>query len=225
MKLFGFNITRDKKKLLVEENPSVIQELVSQEKPSDPEKDAIATPIPISKIPPVTTNALSYSQSFAGGRGYFISSDYDLAEIGKVIDTESYVRQAFIKKHGLMFKEGWGLYGANKNTIRYIKVRMAQIARASSIPTSELLRRIGASLISTSNAFLVKVRRKEASGGAIRKTFSGKKLQPVAGYFPAAPETILDIDYILCFWIFWNRDRFSIESCAIFIICNTICLK
>lgn len=110
-------------------------------------------------------------------------------------NTESYVRKAFEKKEGLMFKEGLTFRGKNKDTLRYIKARMAQIARASNIPTISLIKQIAESLIRVSNAFLVKVRDPEASGGKIRTTIKGKELKPVAAYFPAAPETIsVEID-------------------------------
>ena len=68
---------------------------------------------------------------------------------------------------------------------------MAQISRATGIPTEELIRTIGASLISKSNAFLIKARKEEASGGSAR-TIPGteRELKPIAGYFPVPPETM-----------------------------------
>jgi len=151
--------------------------------------------IPVSKIPTVKIGSLSYAQQFAQGRGHFQSAEYDLSEIGKIEDTDGFVRQAFKKKEGLMFKEGVGCKGANKRTVRYYKTRMAQIAQASSVPTSILLKRVARSLIRTSNAFLVKVRDPNKSGGSMRTTADGKRLKPIAAYFPAAPETMrVDLD-------------------------------
>lgn len=151
---------------------------------------------PISRIPEVRTKTLSYMQQFAGGgRGNFSGGEYDLSEIGKIEDTDSFVRQSFKKKEGLMFKEGVGLKGANKDTVRYLKTRMAQIAKATRIPQIELLKRTARSLIRTSNAFVVKVRKTKASGGRVRETPAGKSLLPVAGYFPVAPEMMrVDVD-------------------------------
>jgi ribosomal protein L37AE/L43A len=70
-------------------------------------------------------------------------------------------------------------------------MRLGQIAVASSIPTRELFRSIGSSLIRKSNAFIIKARKLEASGGRMRIP-PGKKvpIQPVAGYFSAAAETM-----------------------------------
>lgn len=106
-------------------------------------------------------------------------------------NTDSYVRQAFGKKIGLMFKEGWDITGPETRVIKYIKARLDQIAQASNIPTSKLFRDIGTGLIKKSNCFLLKVRKTEASGGRIR-TEPGKKvpLQPVAAYFVMPAETM-----------------------------------
>jgi len=146
--------------------------------------------IPVAQIPTVKIGSLSYAQQFSQGRGHFQSAEYDLSEIGKIEDTDAFVRQSFKKKEGLMFKEGFGLKGADKRTIRYYKARMAQIAQASNTPTVLLLKRTARSLIRTSNAFLIKVRLPKASGGRIRVNADGKRLKPIAAYFPAAPETM-----------------------------------
>jgi hypothetical protein len=175
MKLFGLEITRNRKKA----SDQVRLKNVSSAK------------LPISKVRSVPPKVLNYAQSRASGRSSFLVPEYDLVEVGLVEDTDSYCRQAFKKKNGLMFKEGFEYSGANKDTIRYMKTRMAQIARATKIPTIELLKRVAHSLIRVSNAFIVKVRDPKASWGRVRTTPDGKKLKPVAGYFPAAPETML----------------------------------
>lgn len=143
------------------------------------------------QIPTVINPVLNYTTYKGVGRGRFVSPEYDLAEIGRVEDTESFVRQSFDKKVALMFKEGFDFIGKNPKTIRYIRLRLAQIARASQIPTLELMRTIGSSLIRKSNAIVLKVRKTEASGGKIRTNFGGsKELKPVAAYFPVPSETI-----------------------------------
>ena len=150
---------------------------------------------PISTIPAVKPVVLQFAQSYSGGRGNFISPEYDLNEIGRIEDSESFLSQSFKKKMGLMFKEGVVYRGSNRDTIQYIKTRLHQIAYASQIPEIELLKRTGNSLIRTSNAFVVKVRKEESSGGKLRKLANGKDLKPVAAYFPAAPETMFaDLD-------------------------------
>lgn len=135
-------------------------------------------------IPAVKNPALRYNTNRFNGRGQFQQAEYDLAEAGRVEDTDSFVRQAFDKKVALMFKEGWDVVGKNPRTVKYVKTRFNQIARASGTPTAKLLREIGSSVIRKSNAFVVKVRKPEASGGKIRRVPGKDKLiKPVAAYF------------------------------------------
>lgn len=142
-------------------------------------------------IPKQSNPVLHYHQERLIGRGAFTSAEYDLAEVGRIEDTDSYVRQAFDKKVALMFKEGWGFTGANPRTVKYIKARFAQIERASNTPTDQLLRAIGSELIRKSNVFIIKVRNSKASGGQVRTEINKKgKLQPVAAYFIAPAETM-----------------------------------
>lgn len=113
----------------------------------------------------------------------------DLAGQVLLHNTESYVAQAFKKQTGLMFKEGWGLTGPNPKTVRYIKKRFQQMEQVSGVSVHKLLRRLGSALVKQSNAFAIKVRKTEASGGRVRVA-SRKTLQPVAAYFLAPPESM-----------------------------------
>lgn len=123
-------------------------------------------------------------------RGLFDAPEYDLYEIGRVDDVDSYVHQAFKKKVGLFLKEGFDYVGSNKKIVQYIKNRFQQIAIASNISHTELIRRSASQFIRKSNAFLVKVRDEGASGGKVRIDISGKSLLPIAGYFPVPSETM-----------------------------------
>lgn len=124
-----------------------------------------------------------------GARSIFISPEYSFEEIGRIEDVESYVAEAFRKKIGLMFKAGYSFTGANLKTVKYIKERFKQIALASQISTKNLIRQLGESYVKKSNAFAVKVRKRSASGGRIRKQNS-KTIEPVAAYFPSPVETM-----------------------------------
>lgn len=137
--------------------------------------------------PNVKSPVLGYRNYWS--RDSFQPGEYDLAEISRAADTDSYLARAFKKKTGLLMKEGFRWVGKNKNTIRYMKRRVAQIERATNMPFKLLLREVSADLIKFSNAYIVKVRNKKASGGAVRKIPS-KTLQPVAGYFRVPPETM-----------------------------------
>lgn len=150
----------------------------------------------IQKSPRIINPSLGYQNN--GGivsrpeqrRHVFEPTEYDLFEIGRIEDVEAYVRQAFKKQVGLFLKEGFDYVGSNKSVVKYLKSRFAQIERATSIPHEELIRRIVSSLIRKSNAFLVKVRSEEASGGRIRTNSDGIRVLPVAGYYIIPAETM-----------------------------------
>lgn len=146
---------------------------------------------PVAMMPNVNNTVLGYHNQRMIGRGAFQPPEYNLAEMGRIEDTDSYVRQAFDKKTALMFKEGWSLVGKNPRTIKYVKTRLAQIAHASNISTNSLFRNIGSNIVRKSNAFLLKARKVEASGGRIRnQPGTDISLKPVAGYFPIPAETM-----------------------------------
>lgn len=162
-----------------------------------PDEDQDLPDMPkVGEIRPIRNPGLIYRTEGTSARGSFRPAEYNLSDIGRLADVDSYVRQSFSKKIGLMFKEGFELVGHNKLYVTYIKKRLQQIADASGLSTVELLRAMGADLIKVSNAFIAKVRKVDASGGKIRKLAGGQReLQPVAGYFPLPAETIeVDVD-------------------------------
>lgn len=143
----------------------------------------------IGLVKSITSPVLAWKTVYS--REFFQPPEYNLSEVGRVEDVESYVRQAHCKKVGLMFKSGYSITGPNHQTINYIARRLAQIEQAQGRPFYILLREIGYDLIKYNNAYLVKVRRQQASGGRRRKDFrTGKTLDPVAAYFRMSPETV-----------------------------------
>ncbi len=188
MKIFGWTIGKDK----VTENNAVEIIDVTPIKTTEGELETKA----IQTIKRVNSPALTYQNS--GGivgkptqrRNVFEPSEYDLYEIGRIEDVEAYVRQAFKKQVGLFLKEGFDYLGPNKKTIKYLRTRFAQIERATNIAHEELIRRLVSSFVRKSNAFLIKVRNPDASGGRLRTDANGKNLKPVAGYFPVPAETM-----------------------------------
>lgn len=191
MKIFGFEF--GKKPQLPIVPSSAIDIAIEDEAPTiRPELKGIA--IPENKLPaniiPVKPQVLTYNSKH-NARGQFTPPEYDLAIIGRVEDTDSYVAQAYLKKAGLLFKEGYEFVGPNSKTVQYIKLRFQQIARASGIPTDELLKAIGTGLVKKSNVFLYKVRKESASGGR-RRVLPGtnKEVEPIAAYFVIPAETM-----------------------------------
>ncbi len=189
MKIFGLDLGEEKPF-----TPLITNHLINRDESSTIRPELKGLAIPEAKKPaniaPVKSSVLSYA-SINGRRGEFNECEYDLPLINRIIDTDSYCHQAFLKKTGLMFKEGFEFVGPNPKTIQYIKLRFDQIARATGIPNAELLRAIGNSLVSKANAFLVKVRKESASGGRTRNASgSARELEPIAGYFIAPAETM-----------------------------------
>ena len=161
----------------------ITDELKLPDRPTNPHG------LPVAVIKNMPAPVLAYKAVFS--RQYFAPPEYNLQEIGRVEDVDSYVRQAFRRKVGLMFKAGFELTGKNNQTISYIKNRIAQIERAQGKPFYILMREIGYDLLKFHNAYLVKVRNKQASGGKKRRDFRwGETVDPVAGYFQMSPETV-----------------------------------
>lgn len=131
-----------------------------------------------------------YSIAKNTGRGHFAWPEYNLSDIGRIEDTDSYVRQAFDKKVGLLFKEGFVISGRNENVVQYVNQRLQQIRQVTGVPFDQFLRSVGSAVVKKNNAFIVKVRKAKASGGRVRKDLSGKKLEPIAGLFTAPAETM-----------------------------------
>lgn len=142
-------------------------------------------------IKPVLDPTLKYySTTRYMHRGNFVEPEYNLADVGRLEDTDSYVRQAFDKKVALMFKEGYAIAGRNDQVVKYVEARLEQISQASGIPFEKFMRDLGSALVRKNNAIFLKVRKLKASGGSRRKLLTGTIVDPVAGYFTIAPETM-----------------------------------
>jgi len=186
MKIFGIELSSKKRK------ESKLKQVPAADKVKpivDKVKIPISNKINIVKIPRIKNPTLSFKPR--PGADVFEQPEYDLAEVGRIEDVESYVRRAFRYKEGLMFKESWEIVGSNTKAINYIKERFRQMDQATGLPTQLLIRGVGADLVRFSNAYLVKVRKTEASGGQVRSV-PGRdtKLEPVAGYFAIPPTTV-----------------------------------
>lgn len=141
------------------------------------------------RIPPPVR---AYTRNIGKGRAPTLeweAPEWDLAECGRILDTESYVRRAFRNKKNLFLKEGYSFIGADPERIRYIESRIHQMEEKTGIPFPMLLSTLIWSLIRSNNAFLIKVRKTELSGGQER-TVLGRTIKPVAAYFPFPAETI-----------------------------------
>jgi hypothetical protein len=184
MRFLGIEFGRRKKR-----NKTPVSFKAPPVKKEDQTPTAPKKTILIAKIPRVKNPVLSFK--LRPGADEFEQPEYDMAEIGRIEDVEAYVQRAFTQKEGLMFKEDWEAVGKNLQTIKYIKQRFEQFGAATGEPFATVLRGAGEDLIRYSNAFLVKVRNRKASGGKLRKVPGKKKaLEPVAGYFAIPVSTV-----------------------------------
>lgn len=115
--------------------------------------------------------------------------EWDLAECGRIIDVESIVRRALRTQVDLFLKEGFEFTGPNPERSSYITKRLAQMEMATDEPFPILLSKTIASLKRTSNAFWIKVRDYNASGGR-RRTIGERVIEPVAGYYLIPAESM-----------------------------------
>ena len=132
---------------------------------------------------------LSYFAPTNGIDGSYRPHVYDLYEYGRIMDVESFVCRAFLKKRTLMFKEGYDLSSDNESNAKYIKKRLAEIAYVSGQTFDALIRETSHNLVVFHNAYMVKVRKLNSSSGVVR-TVNKTPVQPVAAYFNLPPESV-----------------------------------
>jgi len=123
-------------------------------------------------------------------RTSFQVAEYNLGEISKVMDIESYVRQAFNKHVELCLKEGYDISSRNEEATLYIKRRLREFAEVSGLTFDMVLRSILQNIVAYANSFVVKVRDFKRSSGMPVNRISGPNLQPIAAYFPMDPTSM-----------------------------------
>jgi len=138
-------------------------------------------------IKKVNNRALAYSHKY---RGQWFKPEYNLGEIQRAQDTESYLFRAIQKKVNRIVIAGFSFTGANSETVKYIKRRFNEMSWATQKPFGELVEHIYQDLFRYSNCMIAKVRNEEKSMGNVRKNLNGNDIDPVAGYFILPFETL-----------------------------------
>lgn len=126
----------------------------------------------------------SYYSNSSRDINMFYELEYDLSEVGRAMDTESYLAISFSKKINLLLKNGFTIIGKNEKNVEYIKQRLKEICYMSKTDVFNFVKSILANLIIFHNAFIAKVRNESASTGL------KKKMIPVAGLFVLPPESM-----------------------------------
>jgi hypothetical protein len=130
---------------------------------------------------------ISYS---ARHRSQFFKPEYDFEEIQIAEGIDSITFRAINKKTNRIISAGWNFVGPNDEAVSYIKRRIAEIERVSNSPFKILISQTARDMFRFSNAIWVKARSADSSSGKVRKDYRGIDVQPVAGYFPLAMETV-----------------------------------
>ena len=124
-----------------------------------------------------------------GGDGNYITPMYNLGEIGKTLDVESFFAASVRRHRELSMKEGWHLHGTDKEAIAYVKKRFEEIELITGEPISAIVRELLTNLIAYGNAILVIKRDPLRSSGSPIRMF-GKTMQPISGLYPADPTSM-----------------------------------
>lgn len=136
--------------------------------------------------------SLAMGQTSGGGdsRSSFESSPYDFDRIIQAIDTDSYIRQAFLKYKELMWKEGWEILGDNPEAVDYLYQRFDYMEISMGRPFHDFLVEVGDQLVKFNNTFIAR------SYGDLKSVFPAP-LQPatetgenIIGYYIIPTETV-----------------------------------
>ena len=123
----------------------------------------------------------------------FIEPHFDIHEITKAYNTESYVRQALDKYVDLLFKEGWKFKGKEPKAVEYVKSRFQMMSVMTDTPIDQFFLEFAEDLVRYSNVFIYKARATDKNQlpnipGVNIRGLNDK--EPIAGYFLLNPTTI-----------------------------------
>jgi len=113
-------------------------------------------------------------------RAGFVEPEYDLAEVYKAMDTESYLRLSFDKHEELILKGQWSLQGQNEQTVSYVLRRLTEISWSQDEPIERIIEAGIEDLVESHNVFYVLARRE--AGNTYLSRF-GRNLFPITGIF------------------------------------------
>jgi hypothetical protein len=168
MKVFGLDISRSNNKPVV--------------------KEAAGTQINKTNYKNFIVKAIGFIAGQGNSRGDFTEPEYDLGEIKRAADGDSYIKMALMKYSYLMYKAGYTLKGDNDNATEYIKMRFRMMSFATGKPVDVLFQEIADDLVKYSNAFLIKSRVDKLMPGVNAKGVFADK--PIGGYYRVDPASV-----------------------------------
>lgn len=143
----------------------------------------------MAKMMKASTLALGIFPGY-GTRSNFEESPYDFDKIIQAIDTDSYVKQAFLKYKEVFWKGGWDIVGENHEAVEYIYQRIDFMEMAMKKPFQSFLELAQDQMIKFFNVFLVKSRGDLNSFFPERLKPVGKNDEPIVGYEIIPVETV-----------------------------------
>lgn len=159
---------------------------------SSPQKTAQVVPTnsEVARLFRVVSLALGFNAGWADTRrATFETAPYDFDRIIQAADTDSFVKQAFLKYKELIWKEGWDLVGENDESVDYAYERIDYMEFAMGHSFHDLLMDISDQLVKFGNCFLAKAR------GDLDPYFPGRLApagdkEPLVGYYIIPAETV-----------------------------------
>lgn len=118
-----------------------------------------------------------------------ISCVYDLGEIIRLQDIESFFRVSVDRHVELIMKNGFRLKGKNPEVVDYVKSRITEIEIISDQPFGDMLRELVRNTVTTHNGYWVFSRDQSRSTGRKIKLW-GKTLDPIAAISVPDPSTV-----------------------------------
>lgn len=134
-------------------------------------------------------NGFTSLSRVAKDRANFEEAPYNLDRIIQAIDTDSYVKQAFLKYKELFWKEGWEIISENDDAIDYLWQRIDLMEETMGMPFTDFWKIVVDQLEKFGNAFVVEARKD------IRPIFLGILTPPdgketICGYYIIPTETV-----------------------------------
>lgn len=120
-------------------------------------------------------------------RAGFVEPEYDLIEIFKALDTESYMRISFDKHQELILKNGWSITSQNPTVLEHVWKRLTEISWSQNDPLEKIIELGVEELVETHNTFYVLARKE--TGKTYTSRF-GKTAYQISGLFVPSSATM-----------------------------------
>lgn len=146
-------------------------------------------PVIFYQLPGRTGNASRNYSGFGEEAVPEIGPTYDLSEVIRLQDIESYYAVSVDRHVELIMKDGFYLHGTNPETKAYVERRLKEISYISGQPFSDTVRELVRNTVGTSNGFMVKKRDRTRSSGRMIRMFN-KELEPISGIYIPDPSSI-----------------------------------